>query len=670
KHRRKSGPNALIFIGFLLSQAACGGDAGGPSGPNDDDGSGPGVTTLPATATLTGGGDPCALPAPTDEVWANLRPDVWLPQTRYDEPTEPPPGGGRVQLVGVAQASGTVSRVTLGGVDLETLTAPPDPTLEWHHVWPTELVAGEPVWLAFHSRSTGWNAASQAEVAITVGDGPGAQLALQGQVPVAQGPLRIQYVTTSADRQALWLHVHNASDAEQTLSGVWVNGRDVQAGGVLEAPSATLTARETALWRVPMCEAMTPGAAWTVAARTLDGPAAVAAGRVMPPRFPFATWNNSSECPFPSAKADNLAAMQAVGLDTFYLLRGQSNCSFDRAALLGAIAGQTPNFHLMASSDFVTVDGLTIDPAGVSALITGDESDGEIYDPDGIPRPAKKAAKTRASWAAAPAVPTFNGGKTNKNIGTFAGMSDIQGMDFYIGACPPHITTWQPFDYPHLEAPFDYLRNARNNHIPLPTWAYTQGLSPAWNRNGNSIQAEPNAILVQAMMAAAAGAKGLLWFQSNLKEAERHPDSWAAIAQANRMLRAVAPWLRQGDPADLADSTDPVLVEAIQASDALIVPVISLDASGPTDLGCLGAEASADLTPRWRWRPQQAAIRVTVPARMALAQVYEVRPDGNLQPYEGTVRADLATRQVTLTALTLDETQPARLLVFSPRADL
>ena len=90
----------------------------------------------------------------------------------------------------------------------------------------------------------------------------------------------------------------------------------------------------------------------------------------------------------------------------------------------------------------------TLDTTGIAAFSTGDESDGELYEDDpespdyGASKPAIKARESRTLWERFPQVPTFNGGMTNGHVGAFAGMSDIQGMDVYIGACAPHITQW------------------------------------------------------------------------------------------------------------------------------------------------------------------------------------------------------------------------------------
>ena len=99
-----------------------------------------------------------------------------------------------------------------------------------------------------------------------------------------------------------------------------------------------------------------------------------------------------------------------------------------------------------------------------------------------------------------PAIPTYQGGKTNSHIGSYSGITDIQGMDAYLGACAPTIVPVikpLPIDYPYL-----YLKNTRNNHMPLPTWLYSQLYSDAW-----SYQANANEIVAQIAQTVLAGAK-------------------------------------------------------------------------------------------------------------------------------------------------------------------
>ena len=49
----------------------------------------------------------------------------------------------------------------------------------------------------------------------------------------------------------------------------------------------------------------------------------------------------------------------------------------------------------------------------------------------------------------------------------------------YIAACAPHIQEW--LFYPPLRGAYDYVRLTRDNHLPNPSWLYSQGLSTVWD---------------------------------------------------------------------------------------------------------------------------------------------------------------------------------------------
>ena len=49
----------------------------------------------------------------------------------------------------------------------------------------------------------------------------------------------------------------------------------------------------------------------------------------------------------------------------------------------------------------------------------------------------------------------------------------------YVAACAPHIQEW--LFYPPLRGSYDYVRLTRDNHLPNPSWLYSQGLSTVWD---------------------------------------------------------------------------------------------------------------------------------------------------------------------------------------------
>ena len=590
-------------------------------------------------------------------IHAALRRDPWLPE--YSEDTPVPEHGGRVQVVATAAIGGRITRVRIDGTELSSIESPPAssavPPFEWWHVWPERAVRGEPVWVSFHTRDARWDTRTSAELSIETATG----VVASGTFSIARPDAPITYVTTTLERDALLVHLANESSAPRTLERLIVDGRDVTESACIA--TRTLAPGEHTLVRVPRCELAEPGDAWSVIVEWADADDAVGVGRVLPPFFPIEAWNSTTDCPFPGGDEDALAMHREALIDTLYIHGGVCDrCGgCDTATLLGETL-PAAGLHAIATSDLSRLS-LT-STAAVAAYSTGDESDGELYRDDGTPEAAHRARDSQRAWWRRPEVPTFNGAMTNRNVGTFAGMADVQGIDLYVAACAPHIT---PFlMHPPLRAPFDYLRNARLAQRPGPVWLYAQGLSPVWNRGDPeySVQPDPPELAAQAMMAVAAGAKGLMWFQSNVGEGEHARARWRAIGDVNAMVSTVRELLRSGDPIG-ARTRDAALVEAIRAERAIVVPVASLStSSGPDDLRCLAVRSESSV-PHWVFRASRVAADIDVPAELGVLRVLEVAPDGVRRASDVEVSA--RGRTLSLTGIALDPAFPVRLFVLA-----
>ena len=130
-----------------------------------------------------------------------------------------------------------------------------------------------------------------------------------------------------------------------------------------------------------------------------------------------------------------------------------------------------------------------------------------------------------------------------------------------------------------------YLRNARDNHAPLPFWGYGQLYSDAW-----SYQPSTNEIIMQLGQAVAAGSKGIMFFQSYAKFLSQKK-SVSDIGSALKSILAVGDIIHQGDVAGLGMSTSgtigkDVLVEVIRSPEHVLVVVVNIHASGYSNLLC------------------------------------------------------------------------------------
>ena len=195
----------------------------------------------------------------------------------------------------------------------------------------------------------------------------------------------------------------------------------------------------------------------------------------------------------------------------------------------------------------------------------------------------KALQKSMQAQQAAPNTLTFQGSKTTRNVGSFAGITDIQASDAYCAACAPTmlaVVLPLPVDYP-----YKYLRNARDNHAPLPFWGYGQLYSDAWTYQPNT-----NEIIMQLGQAVAAGSKGLMFFQSYAKFLSQKK-SVGDIGSALKSILAVGQVIHQGDVAGLGVSTSgtvgkDVLIEVIRSPEQVLVVVVNIHASGYSNLLC------------------------------------------------------------------------------------
>ena len=393
-------------------------------------------------------------------------------------------------------------------------------------------------------------------------------------------------------------------------------------------------------------------------------------GRVVPPRFPIEAWPNNIDCVSPAAPASGPFKKHfAAGFDTGYWYWGEHGCNFSFADMANDPTGVSAGWQTLVGDDFPADQPNLLHPdAAIAGFLTGDESDSQLWEEKtGANHYAAKAATAELLWKNYPQWPVYNGGMTNGNMGAFAGVADIQGIDLYIAACAPHVT---PFgNAPPVRGAYDYLRNARNNHMPLPTWQYAQGLHGGWNKGGAGqpiIHSQPSVaeIWSQGIAAMAAGAKGLMWFQTNMPEAEFAPELWQAMADVNWTFRGVRAFVREGDLTGQATAThDKVLVDAIRARRAMVVPALNFATDNIVDdVLCLSSFINDNKAPHWLFSSVTTDIAVAVPADQAVVEVFEVLPGKTV-----TVDAHVlpGTRTVVLPGVQFSEAHAARVFVLA-----
>lgn len=623
------------------------GDADGDTPPDGDEPDGdtqPTWTPIAARDVCAPTAAACDASTPVDGLYAAYRKDHFLPYEDYPEASIPDPvHGGRVQIVGRAAYSGAVRAVLLNGVNVDLMTDNIEYRndtgtiwLHWVHVWPRQALAGEPIWVAFHSHNTAFD--EQETMHIEVSGDEGALLA--GDFRLDASPVAITYVTTNETYDEVLIHVRNRDSAPQTLERLVFNGRDVTATSCI--PNRVLEPGAHALWSVPLCEATRRGAAYTVVAEFSDAPPAVGAGRVIAAFFPVHTWPQSPDCPFPGGSEANFLEHRAHGFDTFFVARGQydyegCNAVTDQEAFAASLAHD--DIWMMHERSMAA-------PQDTSRFIRfiGDEADKDIKG-----NPLEKSLHSIRFWQENPEVATYLGGSRNRHTAAFAGVADIQGMDIYIGACPPYILDFGNF--PPLRSVYDYALTTKLNHMPLTTWVYSQGFSSAWNIQPNVAEAR-----ISTMSVILAGAKGLMYFQTNLSRARDYAETWEGIGLINRDIRGLRPYLREGEISGLAHAAEDALVEVIRTRDVLVVGVMNLKTlQETTDFGCITETAF-----EYIMDDHEVDIRFDVPADMAVAGGFEVS-DAAIQE----IQAFRDGRTITIPSVRLSHRLPNRFYVFA-----
>ena len=297
------------------------------------------------------------------------------------------------------------------------------------------------------------------------------------------------------------------------------------------------------------------------------------------------------------------------------------------------------------------------DSSRVLARLLGDEVDNRSRAELVSERKMRRLAEEATFWSVRdPGVATYIGGSRHRHAGMFAGAADLQGMDMYVAGCAPHVT--DPGRHPPLRAAYDYLRATQRNHRPLPTWLYTQGLG-SW-------LAQPTAseYRVQALSVLAAGAKGLMTFQTGIALAAAAPDTWDEMGKISRDVGALRGLLREGAPTGMARVTrGRAIVEAIRVRGGLVLVIIGLETTqGPTDLLCLLQRHRP-----WRLATQVVDVSVDLPPDLGVTDVFEVR-DGAVHAV--TLPMSRAGRTVRLAGMPLDDSIAGRIFVLAGAAGI
>jgi hypothetical protein len=601
-------------------------------------------------------------------IYASFRKDFYYEHYQEGDLTNPiaaPKDGGRFHIAGTSSVTGSVTALKINGQLVDAIIA--DKKMVWATPYPFEVKEGEPVWVSFHSQEKSWDTSSTGTVTIETDNG----IALDGTFPVNLIEIPITYVTTTDDLSRIVIHLHNRTSQTQKLTQLLYRGRDITDSACIADKS--IAPNEHVMWTFDLCEKAQLGELWSVVAKFDHAKPSVAGGRVIREFYPIETWQSTSDCPFPGANDANYQKHRDAGIDTFFLHGGTGNtCGFDNIDMIENIAVEH-NFWLMPERNIMKKDdgtpGIT-NTERVAAYFSGDEADSRIYNSDGsefatIPW-EKYKNHTEFSWRHYPEIPVYLGGSRHRYNGAFSGCTDIQGFDFYIAACAPHITVVEA-NMPPLRAAFDMLFAVKENHMPLPTWLYTQALATMWEITwpplvgGEKFKRAPNAMEQRLSIASvlAAGAKGLMYFQTNMALANSNPATWDEIHNINKDVRALRKHLRVADFGSVLPTDENTIATLLRGEKILVLVVINLANTGPlTELQC-----QTEKDPHWVLVPSFPDINFDVPQDIGISHFFELRNGIATEP--DYIHFNNDQRTVNLNGIPLSDEVPSRIFVFT-----
>eukprot|EP01022_Parablepharisma_sp_SALTPOND_P005076 TRINITY_DN121611_c0_g1_i1.p1 TRINITY_DN121611_c0_g1~~TRINITY_DN121611_c0_g1_i1.p1 ORF type:complete len:668 (+),score=15.71 TRINITY_DN121611_c0_g1_i1:91-2004(+) len=512
----------------------------------------------------------------------SFRKDYYLPYSHYPEYHQPDPvHGGRVHVVATVSLDSSISSLLINGISVKSLLIPPyDFTnLDWARYIHDPIT--NQLWVSFHSRNDTFIKTVNITIQTTQG-----QTKYATYVPTLS-PVLLTWVTPVNETHWIF-HITNQDNHQSFyIKSIIFDGLQVDTYKqfpavihplsrlvVVAQPKYLKSRGDLFTVRVGYSESLT-GVLRTVAY----------GGKTPSRHFQIETWPTSSDCPVPGRNHTAWLIQKSHGIDTIFYEGGnfRKHCGMD-------IERYVQSQVLQKNSAFLWTDEASVGRIPrpnyevIEAVLLADENDGELK--DSFRKTLVKSTRVQDKYGN---LLTYQGGKTNRHNGAYSGITDIQGMDFYVAACAPTIIG--ALSAIPIQGSFAYLRNARNNHMPLQTISYSQLYSHAWN-----YQAKGPEIAMQLASVVISGSKGLSLFQSTMKYIHENQKDWDGILR-NVFLNIVAlgEIIRTGDVQGLVvkstDKGDPFysirsITEVIRNHQWIAIVVVNMHAGGYSSLLC------------------------------------------------------------------------------------
>eukprot|EP00606_Chrysophyceae_sp_TOSAG23-5_P000699 GSChrysophyteH2.ASY1.ANO1.1189.1 assembled CDS len=507
----------------------------------------------------------------------NFRRDFYLDDKEYDESfAKDPTEGGRIQFVSQAQANLDAKKpytVDFGGFSLKlsskTWNGKDSPVsgLDWVRCEYDDATGTILTTMHAHKDST----LDKIEK-LTVTDSSGQTLLDEDvSLKTKSADVQVTYATTMKDYSKMVIHLHNYGDSDATVSDVKIMGTVDGLSGEVKLKSGAHYVSVVDVSSLNFKEA----SVWTAVVNSEAGTAGFG-GKFLKEFFPLESWPKGDDKPFP------VDGCSSKNFDTLY-----DDLSLDTKD------GDRPWYVLPSHKYWQDTDRMPKESTapGIAGAFLGDESDGNYDDSWDVWTRQMEAEENMDELYGEDGVhfPTYDGGHINHYNGAFSGISDIQGMDFYVAACAPHITGFD--NTMRIQGAYDYLYNTRQNMKPLPTWLYSQGYcADCWSK----YPMHGNEVVMQMASVLAAGGKGSMLFQSDVTVKDKGGDwssSWSDGSDFMKTLNFVREYARisdvDGTKVDTdGDTKNKVILSALTGPETTIGVFISTNADSYNDVTC------------------------------------------------------------------------------------
>lgn len=394
---------------------------------------------------------------------------------------------------------------------------------------------------------------------------------------LAEDPVQISLLRFLPGLGEIEVHVRASGSGAVQLERLELAGAE-NAGNQVQWSCQKLSGPGHAIGRLKFAQPLTPAQLAIVRLTIQEGDqsrAVYAHRRAFVDRFPIGCWSNTPE---------TLPLLRAHHIDT--VVRGGSAADpfFAEHAAQRQMQAMTP----VETPPYVEVLQSLTGHEAVSCWMLADE-------PDWSKPPAVMLMADEIARRYDRTRPTFITLCRNVKFFEYAPIPDIPCMDHYSVTAPSSSKWPKPYGT-RLEETAYYTRDLRWASEPKPIWIWTQGIA-GWNERPKRPVPTPDEAAAQLLLNLGRGAKGILWFNFDVKVAERYTDLRDAIQVWGRALTLTRDDLLGAEPLDVATieiaAPEKLDVAALASWDKLIVPLVNLD---------------YDLDPAaYRWRPMADA---------------------------------------------------------------